>query len=142
VAVSICSRDHGQLGRYSTRSPEPLARKSRHDAAGLGHCAFGHIADADRRFPPESIGNLSALIAAGTMLFLLLGSPFLARWGPVRTLQVGAVLSALAMTVAATGFAPPLMIASLLLGIGGDMTPARRCWTASATSRSIPTGGF
>jgi hypothetical protein len=25
---------------------------------------------------PESIGNLAALIAAGTMLFLLLGGPF------------------------------------------------------------------
>lgn len=29
---------------------------------------------------PESIGNLSALVAAGTMLFVLLGVPFSRDW--------------------------------------------------------------
>ncbi len=72
---------------------------------------------------PQSIGNLSALVAAGTMLFLLLGNPFLSRWGPVRTLQAGAALSAFAMVVATTGFAPALMVASLLLGIGYGPSP-------------------
>lgn len=40
---------------------------------------------------PERIGNFSSLVAFGTVLFLLLGEPFLARLGPVRMLQAGAV---------------------------------------------------
>jgi MFS family permease len=83
---------------------------------------------------PESIGNLAALVAAGTMLFLLLGGPFLARWGSVRTLQAGAVLSALAMLVAATGFAPALLLASLLLGIGYGPSPPAGSRILAATA--------
>jgi hypothetical protein len=41
----------------------------------------------------------------------------------VRTPQAGAVLSALAMLVAATGLAPALLLASLLLGIGYGPSP-------------------
>jgi MFS family permease len=72
---------------------------------------------------PESIGNLAALIAAGTMLFLLLGGPFLARGGPVRTLRAGAAISALAMLVAVAGTPAMLLLASLLLGIGYGPSP-------------------
>ena len=32
---------------------------------------------------PERVGNFSSLTALGTVLFLLLGGPFLARMGPV-----------------------------------------------------------
>jgi MFS family permease len=83
---------------------------------------------------PESIGNLAALVAAGTVLFLLLGGPFLARWGPVRTLQAGAALSAFAMLVAATGFAPALVLASLLLGIGYGPSPPAGSRILAATA--------
>ncbi|MBX9595689.1 MAG: MFS transporter, partial [Roseomonas sp.] len=78
---------------------------------------------ASAGLPPEAIGNLAALVALGTVLFLLLGGPFLARFGPVRTLQAGAALSAIAMLVAATGSAPALVLASLLLGIGYGPSP-------------------
>ena len=38
---------------------------------------------------PERVGNLSSLSSLGTVLFLLFGGPILARFGPVRMLQVG-----------------------------------------------------
>lgn len=83
---------------------------------------------------PESIGALSALVAAGTVLFLLLGGPFLVRWGPVRTLQAGAALSALAMLVAAMGTTPALVLASLLLGIGYGPSPPAGSRILAATA--------
>lgn len=55
-------------------------------------------------------------------MFLLLGG-LLARWGPVRTLQFGAVLSALAMLVAGFGTPAALLLASLLIGIGYGPSP-------------------
>ena len=83
---------------------------------------------------PESIGNLAALVAGGTMLFLLLGGPFLARWGPVRTLQAGAALAALGMLVAGAGTAPALVLASLLLGIGYGPSPPAGSRILAATA--------
>lgn len=83
---------------------------------------------------PESIGNLAALVAVGTVLFLLLGGPVLARWGPVRTLQLGAVLSALAMLVAALGTVPALLLASVLLGIGYGPSPPAGSQILAATA--------
>ena len=83
---------------------------------------------------PESIGNLAALVAFGTVLFLLLGGPLLARWGPVRTLQAGAAISAVAMLVAAMGSAPALVLASLLLGIGYGPSPPAGSRILAATA--------
>jgi MFS family permease len=89
---------------------------------------------ASAGLPPESIGNLSALVAAGTVLFLLLGGPFLVRWGPVRTLQTGAALSAVAMLVVAVGTTPALILASLLLGIGYGPSPPAGSRILAATA--------
>lgn len=83
---------------------------------------------------PESIGNLAALVAFGTVLFLLLGGPVLARWGPVRTLQAGAAMSAVAMLVAVMGTAPALVLASLLLGIGYGPSPPAGSRILAATA--------
>ncbi|MEI6158465.1 MAG: MFS transporter [Roseococcus sp.] len=83
---------------------------------------------------PESIGHLSAVVAGGTVLFLLLGSPFLARWGPVRTLQFGAVLSAVAMLVAGFGTPAALLLASLLIGIGYGPSPPAGSRILAATA--------
>ncbi len=83
---------------------------------------------------PEAIGNLAALVALGTVLFLLLGGPFLARFGPVRTLQAGAAISAIAMLVAAQGSAPALVLASLLLGIGYGPSPPAGSRILAATA--------
>ena len=89
---------------------------------------------ASAGLPPEAIGTLAALVALGTVLFLLLGGPFLARFGPVRTLQAGAALSAVAMLVAATGSAPALVLASLLLGIGYGPSPPAGSRILAATA--------
>ena len=86
---------------------------------------------------PERVGNLSSLVAFGTVLFLLLGGPFLARLGPVRMLQAGALLSGIALLIAALGALPALMLASLLLGVGyGPSPPAgSRILAATAPKR-------
>jgi MFS family permease len=47
---------------------------------------------ASAGLPGESIGLLSGLTAAGTVLVLLFSGPLLARFGPVRALQAGAML--------------------------------------------------
>lgn len=74
---------------------------------------------------PQSIGNLSSLTAFGTVVFLLLGGPFLARLGPVRMLQAGAAMGAVAMMLAGFGTLPALILASFVLGIGyGPCPPA------------------
>ena len=83
---------------------------------------------------PERIGNLSSLVAFGTVLFLLLGGPFLARLGPVRTLQLGTGIAAAALVVAATGALPALMLASLMLGIGYGPTPPAGSRILAATA--------
>lgn len=83
---------------------------------------------------PESIGHLSALVAGGTVLFLLLGGPFLTRWGPVRTLQIGAAVSALAMLIAGLGTPAALLLASLLLGIGYGPSPPAGSRILAATA--------
>ena len=67
---------------------------------------------------PERIGNLSSLTSLGSVLFLAFGSPYLARFGPVRSMQLGALCAVLAMGVAAFGWWPALMASALLLGIG------------------------
>lgn len=83
---------------------------------------------------PERIGNFSSLVAFGTVLFLLLGGPFLARLGPVRTLQAGAVICALAMLAAGMGSVAALGLASLLLGIGYGPSPPAGSRILAATA--------
>jgi MFS family permease len=72
---------------------------------------------------PERIGNLSSLNSLGACLFLAFGSPILARLGPVRSMQIGALTAAAGMALAATGSWPALVIAALMLGIGYGPTP-------------------
>jgi MFS family permease len=71
----------------------------------------------------QAIGNLSALNAFGTVLFLAFGGPFLARLGPVRMLQIGAAMSAVGLLALAIGTAPALVFAALLLGVGYGPSP-------------------
>jgi MFS family permease len=80
---------------------------------------------AEVGLPPEAIGNLSSLNTLGAILFLLLGTPLVLRFGPLRMLQAGAVLGAAAMALGATGSLPLVLAASLLLGVGyGPTGPA------------------
>lgn len=83
---------------------------------------------------PERVGNFSSLVAFGTVLFLLLGGPFLARLGPVRTLQLGAAICAAAMLTAGFGTVAALGLASLLLGVGYGPSPPAGSRILAATA--------
>ncbi len=83
---------------------------------------------------PERVGNFSSLAAFGTVLFLLLGGPILARLGPVRTLQAGAAICAAAMLIAGFGTVAALALASLLLGIGYGPSPPAGSRILAATA--------
>src|SRR6266851_661155 len=72
---------------------------------------------------PESIGDLSAVGAFGTMLFLAGGGPLLARFGPVRLLQLGTIVAAVSLGLAMTGWWPAMLAAALLIGIGYGPSP-------------------
>ena len=103
---------------------------------------------------PEHIGELSAISAFGTMLFLAGGSPLLVRFGPVRLLQMGTILAALALGLALTGWWPAMLAAALLIGVGyGPSPPAgsdilqrhspvgQRALIFSIKQSAVPLGG-
>ena len=83
---------------------------------------------------PERIGNLSSLTSFGTVLFLMFGSAVLTRLGPVRTLQCGAAIAAVALVLAASGWWPMLVVSALMLGIGYGPTPPAGSRILAATS--------
>ncbi len=103
---------------------------------------------------PEHVGDLSAIGAFGTMLFLAGGGPLLARFGPVRLLQLGTLLAAMALGLALAGWWPALLAAALLVGVGyGPSPPAgsdilqryapsgRRSLIFSIKQSAVPLGG-
>ncbi|MBU8541535.1 MFS transporter [Falsiroseomonas tokyonensis] len=74
---------------------------------------------------PEAIGNFASVNTLGAILFLLFGTPLVARYGPLRMLQAGALLGSLALLAAAAGIVWMLPFAALLMGIGyGPTGPA------------------
>jgi MFS family permease len=83
---------------------------------------------------PERIGNISSLNSAGTVLFLLFGGPLLARFGPVRTLQAGAILAATGLLAAASGYWPALVLAALIMGVGYGPSPPAGSRILAATA--------
>ncbi len=83
------------------------------------------IMTADLGIPPQTIGNFSSLNTLGAILFLLLGTPLVARFGPARMLQWGALVGALSLGMAAVGSVALLPVAAVLMGIGyGPTGPA------------------
>jgi MFS family permease len=83
---------------------------------------------------PERVGNLSSLTSLGTVIFLLFGSPLLARLGPVRMLQAGAVLTVFGLGLAATGQWPLLVAGAILMGIGYGPSPPAGSRILAATA--------
>ena len=80
---------------------------------------------AELGLPPEAIGNFSSLNTLGAILFLLFGTPLVARFGPARMLQAGALVSCLALLCAAAGWVWALPLAAVLMGVGyGPTGPA------------------
>ncbi len=83
---------------------------------------------------PERIGNISSLNSLGTVLFLLFGGPVLARLGPIRMLQIGALMAVGGLAVASTGYWPVLVFASLLMGAGYGPSPPAGSRILAATA--------
>jgi MFS family permease len=83
---------------------------------------------------PEQIGDLYALTSLGTALFLAFGSPFLRRWGPVRTMQAGLLVAAASLGIASIGWWAALAAAALLLGVGYGPTPPAGSRILAATA--------
>ncbi|MBN8889916.1 MAG: hypothetical protein BGP12_11035 [Rhodospirillales bacterium 70-18] len=105
-------------------------------ASFMGQClpVVAPLLTAATGVAPERIGNLSSLTSLGTVLFLAFGSPFLARFGPVRSLQMGSGFAIAGMLVAASGLWPALVVAALLLGIGYGPTPPAGSRILAATA--------
>lgn len=68
--------------------------------------------------PPEFIGWLVSFGTAGSMLFLLAGTPILQRLGPLRSMQAGAVVSGLGATLLLVPTVWTTILANLLIGLG------------------------
>lgn len=80
---------------------------------------------ADLGLRPEAIGNFASINTLGAILFMLFGTPLVARFGPLRMLQAGALLGSVALLTAAAGIVWLLPFAALMIGIGyGPSGPA------------------
>lgn len=103
---------------------------------------------------PEKIGLLSGLVAGGTMWFLAGGSLLLSYFGPVRLLQIGALVGSLGVLASVTASWPVLLLAAFVIGAGyGPSPPAgseiltrnapkgRRSLIMSVKQSGVPLGG-
>jgi MFS family permease len=102
----------------------------------MGQClpVVAPLLTASSGVAPERIGNLSSLTSLGSVIFLAFGSPYLARFGPVRSLQLGSAAAIVAMAVAAFGWWPALVASSLLLGLSYGPTPPSGSRILAATA--------
>lgn len=101
------------------------------------------------------VGYLAALTMMGSILFLVIGGPLIRRLGPLRTLQLGLVASAIALVLLGVPVVAALVPAAFLLGIGyGPSTPAgnevlqqyappaHRSLMFSVKQAAVPAGGI
>jgi len=95
------------------------------------------VMTAELGLAPQAVGNFASVNTLGAILFLLFGTGFIASVGSARMLQWGAVIGAVALTLAATGLLWLLPAAALLMGIGyGPTGPAgSRILQATAPAR-------
>lgn len=80
----------------------------------------------DQRGMSEAlIGYLYGFSTLGSIAFLLAGGPMMRRYGPIRSLQIGLVASALGIVLIAFPSSAVLFIGMLLVGLGyGPSSPA------------------
>ncbi len=103
---------------------------------------------------PQQIGILAGIVAGGTMWFLVGGSLLLAFFGPVRLLQLGALIGAVGTIAVLTANWGILLVAAFLIGVGyGPSPPAgseiltraapkgRRSLIMSIKQSGVPLGG-
>lgn len=75
--------------------------------------------------PTESIGYVTAMQSAGICWYLAGGSPMLAHFGPIRSLQIGLVALAIGLLLMSQPALPVAMVGALLIGLGlAPNTPA------------------
>ncbi|SBV99662.1 Major facilitator superfamily MFS_1 [uncultured delta proteobacterium] len=72
---------------------------------------------------PHDIGILAGAISAGTMWFLLSGSLAINYCGPVRILQIGALMSAAGVLLGLTASWWLLVLSAFLIGVGYGPSP-------------------
>jgi MFS family permease len=123
--------------------------------ATLAVTVVGPPLTAEAGLAPETIGYLIAVSYLGTVLYLLVGSPVIPRFGPARVLQAGAVLAGLALLLSASGVVAALFLGALLIGLGNGPTvpagsrilartvpPAHRTLIFSVKQAGAPLGGI
>ncbi|MCR0984643.1 MFS transporter [Roseomonas populi] len=105
-------------------------------AAFLNQCVpvLAPLLTGSAGLPPEAAGHLSALATFGTLFFLVLGGPILARLGPVRTLQGGALVAAAGLATVTLGGTFALALAAFLVGVGYGPTPPAGSRILAATA--------
>lgn len=109
----------------------------------------------DRGIGSTAIGYLSGIGMIGSMAFLLLGGPLMARVGSVRTLQLGLVGGALGAAMIAVPSTALLVFGVFLMGLGyGPSVPAssdilrraappnRQALVFSIKQSGVPIGGM
>ena len=75
--------------------------------------------------PPESIGLVSSISAAGICWFLACGGPMLSQHGAIRTLQIGMACMAFGLVVLSQPLGAVGLLGALAIGFGnGPNTPA------------------
>ncbi|MCF3935699.1 MFS transporter [Acuticoccus sp. M5D2P5] len=99
-----------------------------------GLAIIAPLITAELGIAPERVGMLSTASAAGVVLFLVFGAPFIARFGAVRMLQFGALLAAGGAALATSAFWPALLLAAFLIGVGYGPTPPAGSRILAATA--------
>jgi len=86
---------------------------------------LGPVVLKDFGVAPSQLGLFVAIMTAGSMFASLLAGTTVRRYGAVRAAQIGGLMMAAALVVAATGRAELVVIASIFFGVGlGPITPA------------------
>jgi MFS family permease len=95
---------------------------------------LGPVMLADFGLAPRLLGFFVAVLLGGAMVSSLLAGVVVRRLGPLRASQAGALLMALAMLCAASGWPALLLIAIVLMGFGvGPITPSSSQLLAQVT---------
>lgn len=84
---------------------------------------LGPTLTAEAGVPHERIGYLTSLVSLGSLWFLAGGGSLLTHFGPVRTLQLGALVGAFGLLFVPSGVWPIMVLAALMIGIGYGPSP-------------------
>lgn len=104
-------------------------------AADVAVPVLGPLITAEAGVPASYVGYYSSAVAAGAVVFYLLGAGLTHRVGPIRCLQLGAALCAVALPIVLSGDWWLVLAAGLLLGLGfGTNAPA----SAALLHASVP----